>query len=338
MWGEISEILYPLALFFPCFLALGILGLAFVPFSGTPQRSLVYVDLDGNQEPVVGELRGYEYPRVSPDGQRLATTISESGESNLWIVDLSTGVQTRLAGEGQKAFPQWSPDGQTVVFSVPTDEPPASWSIFEQRVGATGAPEPLVMAREPREKLWPSSWTSDGKYLVIGRWGASRDIVYMDTDGGGELVRFVASAADERYPLVSPVGPWLAYASNETGRWAIYVQSFPEGGERHQISAQDTDELFGWAPDGRTIYYVADGTMMEVPITTSPNFQAGAPRELFKLRYGRGIWFNRDALMSPDGEHFVIATPDEGWGVATEIKVALNWFEELKERVPTGGR
>ena len=187
------------------------------------------------------------------------------------------------------------------------------------------------MAKEPGESFWPLSWTPDGKVLVLGRWlsDSSHDIYYLAIDGGGEPRPFLASDAGELHGLLSPDGRWIAYASNETGPWAIYVQRFPEGGDRHQVSNEATSDLVGWAPDGRRLYYTSRGRMMEVGITTSPRFQAEIPRALFDVSFSSGNWWSPDVQVSPDGERFLMVTPDETWGVASEIKIALDWPKEL---------
>jgi dipeptidyl aminopeptidase/acylaminoacyl peptidase len=306
--------------------------LAFVPGGGAPQRQLVAVDHEGNQQPVVGSRRGYEYARFSPDGQRVATTISEFGEPNIWILDRTTGLQTRLAGDRRKSFASWRPDGKRIAFTVETNEPPASWSIFWQQPDSSDPPEPLVMAREPGEWFWPYSWSPDGKVLVVGQWspGASHDIYYVSLDRGGEIQPFLTGGADERDGLISPDGQWIAYSSRETGRWAIYVQRFPEGGERHQVSAGGALHLVEWSPDGRKLYYEFENRMMEVGITTTPGFRAETPRALFDMKFSMGIWYYPEFHLSPDGEYFLLISPDETWGTATELNVVLNWFEELK--------
>jgi hypothetical protein len=217
-----------------------------------------------------------------------------------------------------------------VVFSLETDEPPASWSIFRQRTDASRPPEPLVMARAPGEWIWPSSWTPDGKTLVLGFWsaGSSRDIYYVSFDNPTDLRPFLATEADELHGLLSPDGHWIAYISNETGRHAIYVQRFPDGGARHQISAGAVRGLVGWQPDGRKIYYVSGNQMiMEVEIDTTSNLRAATPRALFDVSYESGEWFVPNLHLSGDGKRFVMVTPDEEWGTATEIKVILNWFQ-----------
>ena len=311
--------------------------LAFVPGGGAPERRLLYVDLQGNKVLASGSPRGYEYPRFSPDAQRLAVTISEFGEPAIWIVDRTSGLETRLAGKGRRQLPLWSPDGRKVAFALETEDPPASWSLFWQQVDASDPPEPLLMAREPGEWLWPYSWTPDGKTLVFGKWsaGISQDVYYVSLDNPNELHPLLTTEAEERRALLSPDGRWIAYASNETGRFAIYVQRFPEGGERHQISTGASEELVGWAPAGKKLYYVLEGRLMEVGITTAPRFRVDTPRVLFEVTYERADWYYPDLHLSADGEKFIMVVPDDKWGMATEVKVILNWFEELEKLAPT---
>jgi Tol biopolymer transport system component len=310
--------------------------LAFIPGGGAPRRHLVYMDREGNKEIAAGSPRGYEYPRVSPDGRRLSVTISEYGEPAIWIVDRSTGLETKLAGSGRRSLSLWSPDGQRVAFAIETKDPPDSWSLYWQEVNGSDPPEPLVIARQAGDLMWPDSWTPDGKSLIFGRWstGASHDIYLVSLENPEELQPLLTSEAHERKGLLSPDGRWLAYASDETGRFAIYVQRFPGGGDRHQISADDTAELVGWAPDGRKIYYVKDDRMMEVEITTAPRFQLDGPRALFDLTFYGGGWFSPELDLSADGEQFVMVEQDHKWGKSTEIKVILDWFEELKDLAP----
>ena len=310
--------------------------MVYVPGGSAPRRQLVYSDLRGNKEVVAGDQRGYVYPRFSPDGRRLAVTISEFGEPSIWILDRSTGLGTRMAGEGRRHIPLWSPDGRRVAFALETEQPPATWGIFWQQADASSPPEPLVMAQIPGDWLWPSSWTPDGKTLVFGKWsmGYSKDIYYVSVDNLQDVRPLLATEADELYGLLSPDGRWIAYASNVTGHWAIYVQKFPDGSERQQISSADVTDLVGWAPDGRTIYYVREGQMMGVGITAVPVLRADTPRVLFEVSYFPGVWYNPDVHLSADGEQFVMVTPDETWGLATEIKVVQNWFDELEELAP----
>jgi Tol biopolymer transport system component len=147
----------------------------------------------------------------------------------------------------------------------------------------------------------------------------------------------VVTPAAEYGPSLSPDGRWLAYVSEESGRPEIYAQPFPDGGERHQVST-DGGLKPVWSPDGGSIYYRSNdgGQILEVPISATPRFRAGAARVLLDGQYWVGTyrWFpNFD--IAPDGKSFVMVRPDEEWGRATEIRLVQNWFEELKRLAPT---
>jgi hypothetical protein len=162
-----------------------------------------------------------------------------------------------------------------------------------------------------------------------GIWIAARD-------GDREPHPFVATDAPEFGQAISPDGRWLAYVSKESGRPEIYVQPFPDGGERHQIST-DGGLYPVWSPDGRSIYYrnEEENQTLVVPVTTNPRFRAGAAQVLIEERYEMGnFMFYPNFDIAPDGKSFVMIKPDEEWGRATEIRVVLNWFEELKRLAP----
>jgi serine/threonine-protein kinase len=140
---------------------------------------------------------------------------------------------------------------------------------------------------------------------------------------------------EEAGPRISPDGRWLAYVSNESGRDEIYVRAFPGPAGKWQISTEGGREPL-WARNGRELFYRSGDKMMAVDITTQPSFQAGTPRLLFEGKYDelRNVT-NFD--VTPDGQRFLMIKPSEQQAqAATQIHVVLNWFEELKRRVPTG--
>jgi Tol biopolymer transport system component len=139
----------------------------------------------------------------------------------------------------------------------------------------------------------------------------------------------------------------LAYGSYKSGRPEIYVQPFPDGGERHQVSS-DGGWNAVWSPDGRSIYYqsedeerilaVPGNRIMAVPVATTPRFRVGAARVLLEGTYNGGTYsIFRSFDVAPDGKSFVMVKPDEECGKATEIRLVLNWFEELERLAPTDG-
>ena len=132
--------------------------------------------------------------------------------------------------------------------------------------------------------------------------------------------------------MISPDGRWLAYISDESGQSEIYVQPFPEAGQKWLISTGGGIEPM-WSPDGRELFYRTADQMMAVAIETEPRFSAGTPRRLYKGTYilDSGVGHPRYGV-SPDGQHFLMGKASEE--EQSQIRVVLNWFEELKERVP----
>jgi hypothetical protein len=167
---------------------------------------------------------------------------------------------------------------------------------------------------------------------------ANMDIWIATFDGDREPRPFVDAGSNAFEPAISPDGRWLAYESGESDRpeIEIFVQPFPDGGKRHQISTGGGRTPV-WSPDGRGIYYrnEEDQTLV-APVTTNPRFRAGAAQVLLEGQYAAGTygWYpNFD--IAPDGKSFVMIKEDESWGRATEVRVILNWFDELKRLAPT---
>jgi serine/threonine-protein kinase len=313
-----------------------------VPSGGAPRRQLMSVDLTGRERPLSNTQRSFIYPRYSPSGDRLAVTIEEPEDRNIWVLNLVTGAQTRLTHEGENFFPCWTPDGEWVTYlSV---RGPSAYSIDRKRADGMGKSEPLVNpGGQSVEALFPGAWSPSGEVFVFTRsvltmqLGEHGDLWLLDSDGDREPRLFLGNDFDEYAPAISPDGRWLAYAAAVLEHDEIYVQPLPGGGERHQVSVHGGRGPV-WSPDGRTIYYrPADGDQVfAVSVSTSPQFRTGPPRVLFEGPYERSSWESyRNFDIAPDGKSFVMIKGDEEWGGATEVRVVLNWFEELKRLVPT---
>jgi dipeptidyl aminopeptidase/acylaminoacyl peptidase len=146
---------------------------------------------------------------------------------------------------------------------------------------------------------------------------------------------FLRTQFDEAVPRFSPDGRWLAYISDESGRFEIYVQPYPGPGRKWQISTEGGTEPV-WNPNGRELFYRSGDKMMAVDIATQPGFAAGTPRKLFEGRYELPPFPTTNYDVSPDGQRFLLLKPIEQEAASTQINVVLNWFEELKRRVPPG--
>jgi Tol biopolymer transport system component len=196
----------------------------------------------------------------------------------------------------------------------------------------------------------PYSWSPDGKWLAFEDQSPTTggDIWMLPLDDGpgppGPASRGVGAEARKPQPLIrtpfheyggvfSPDGRWLAYSSDESGRFEVYVQPFPGPGSKWQISTEGgggDENPPRWARNGRELFYRNGSKMMVVDIQTEPTFTAGKPRLLFEGQYG--AWWD----VAPDGQRFLMVQPVEPEQPATQINVVLNWFEELRRRVPAG--
>src|ERR1700736_5342265 len=156
--------------------------------------------------------------------------------------------------------------------------------------------------------------------------------------GSGQVHKaqpFLRTAFTESAPRFSPDARWLAYVSDESGRFEVYVQPYPGPGGKSQISTDGGTEPV-WNPNGRELFYRQGNKMIVVDVATRPSFSAGKPRVLFEGLYIRAAQANPAYDVSPDGQRFLMLKASEQEPNATQINVVLNWFEELKQKVPTG--
>jgi len=293
--------------------------------------SLVWVDREGRAEPLSISPGPYWGPRLSPEGQRVAFGSDPFGASHdIWIHELSSGTVTRLTLEGSRNYwPLWTPDGARITFmSIRSGRRAMYWI----RADGSGAAERLSM----HEGKFPSSWSPDGLVLafVESTESGGGDIWMLPREG--EPQPFISSPFNEVGPTFSPDGRWLAYASDQTGRFEIYVTPYPGPGPRVQVSAAGGRAPI-WARNGRELFYrrvlVAEKGLRStwaVDVTTEPKFSAGRPRKLFKGDYQTSY------DVTPDGQMFLMGKqhprPEKP---VTQLHVTLNWFEELKRLVPT---
>jgi len=303
------------------------------------QSRLLWVSRNGAEQPLAAPVHAYLGPRLSPDGRRVAVGIAEQ-ESQVWLYDLSRETLTRLTFEGNvNGYTTWTPDGKRIAFQSNKE---GQSNIFWQLADGSGGLERLTTSDYNQT---PHSWSPDGQLLAFHEINPStqRDIWVLrmgDRSAGSEQVRkaqpFLRTPFNEGAARFSPNGRWLAYVSDESGRLEIYVQPYPGPGEKWPISTEGGTEPV-WNPNGREVFYRSGGKMMAVDIATQPGFAAGKPRTLFEGQYvpTQGTFPNYD--VSTDGQRFLMLKPSEQVQAApTQINVVLNWFEELKQKVPTG--
>jgi eukaryotic-like serine/threonine-protein kinase len=294
----------------------------------TVQNRLVWVSHNGAEQPLPAPLREYTRLRLSPDGRRLAATI----EDQVWLYDLSRETLSRFTFEGdQNLVPVWTPDGKRIAFVSGKE---GTGNIFWQLADGSGGLE-RVTTSEYRQV--PASWSADGQLLAFVEFNPNKRFeIWVLRMGDRKAQPFLQTRFNEAAPRFSPDGRWLAYVSDESGRYEVYVQPYPGPGGKWQISTGGGTEPV-WNPNGRELFYRSGNKMMTVDIATQPGFAAGKPRMLFEGRYldaPNPVTANYD--VSPDGQRFLMTKESEESSSATQINVVLNWFEELKQKVPTG--
>jgi Tol biopolymer transport system component len=300
---------------------------------GFANSSLVWFDRAGKKLGEVGEPGDYSNPALSPDERRLAVCVRDrqSERRDIWIGDLTRGTTSRFTFDpADDLNPVWSPDGSRIIF---TSERKGQRDIYEKAASGTGQVQLLL---ESEYFKHTEDWSSDGKFLVYNAHPqGSSDVWVLPLSGGDEKARpLLEEAFSEHQAQFSPNGRWLAYTSNETGQPQIYVQSFPPAGGKWQVSMAG-GLVAKWRRDGKELFYIERNKLMAVEVNTDGStFEAGIPKALFEANFGPIL--RNPYLVSGDGQRFLIITPVEQ--TTSPITVVLNWFEELKRRVPPGKR
>jgi eukaryotic-like serine/threonine-protein kinase len=297
------------------------------------QLRLVWVNRNGAEQPLAAPAHAYVFPRLSPDGRRVAVGITES-ESQIWLYDLSRDTLTRFTFEGNyNPVPVWTPDGKRIAFESNKEGVP---NLFWQLADGSGGLERLTTSQNIHA---PLSFSPDGQLLAFIEVNSTTGLdIWVMRLSDRKAEPFLRTPFNEGSPRFSPDGRWLAYASDESGRSEIYVQPYPGPGGKWQISTEGGTEPL-WNPTGRELFYRSGDKMMSVDIATRPSFAAGKPRMLFEGRYQPAPVLIDNYDVSPDGQRFLMLKPSESAETApTQINVVLNWSEELKRRVPVGAK
>ena len=304
-----------------------------VYISGTTysdQRKLVWVNRRGEEQPLAAPARAYVFPRLSTNGKQVGVAITEQ-ESQVWLYDLSRETLTRFTFDGTLNLNTvWTPDGKRIAFQSNKDGPP---NVYWQYADGSGGLERLTSSEFVH---FPVSMSPDGQFLAYGEINPTTGYdLWVLRLKDRQTQPFLRTPFTESIPQFSSDGHWLAYVSNESGRYEIYVQPYPGPGGKWQISTEGGTEPV-WNPDGRELFYRDGRKMMSVEVSTQTGFTTGKPRMLFEGPYLPSPATTPNYDVSHDGQHFLmLKSSNTGDEAATQINVVFNWFEELKHRVPT---
>jgi serine/threonine-protein kinase len=291
------------------------------------ERDVVWVDREGKATPISVPPRQYRDIRISPDGTRLALSEGPGNgrQSDISIYDIAHGTTLRLTSDGQSGTPVWSPDGRSVVYDHYT-----SHAIM--RRAADGSGEPVMIRTHPSFLFIPSAVMPDGATILLNRSGlpTKGDILTLPMDGHEDMKPWAATPAHEVEAMPSPDGKLLAYTVVEKADPAIMVQSYPGPGGRWQVSEGPAVSA-RWSKDQRQLFFLSQGAMMVVPVTSTSPFTYGRPEPVFSLRDLKTAprWGSSQYDVTPDGKKFVFLLDRLREASPQQVNVVLNWTEEL---------
>ena len=306
-------------------------------------RPLIRLDVDLGADvsmpsaPTAGSsiASSYEHPCLSPDGKRIAFTISEGGNRDVWLFDTGRDAMTRLTFGGYNIEPKWSPDGQSIVFST------LGKGLFRVRADGASQPQALTLAKT---FLRPWSFTPDGKRLAYFETSVANPQILtlplVDEGGqwkGGQPEPFSKNTYTERLPSFSPDGRWLAYDSDESGRTEVYVRAFPppasgQGGKGQISNNGGTGAR--WSRTAPEIVYRSGDQVMAVNYTIAGDRIVAEKPRVWIEKLGGTEWD-----LAPDGRRLAVLTSarsEEPPVREHEVVFLLNFIDELRRRLPMG--
>ena len=289
--------------------------------SSSAARRLVWVNREtGEAQPLTAPRRSYRHADLSPDGERILV----DGLPGVGIFEISSGVVEPLVSGG---WAIWTPDGRRVTYA--SRQAGTVWDIFEKPSDGSGTEDALVV-RDLMQTPW--AWSPDGRTLAFGEQDPAADIWLLSLDGEGLSRAWARTPAIEHQPQFSPDGRWIAYASNETGRFEVYVRSL-DGNVTRPISSEGGAEP-RWSLDGRELFYRSGDAMFVVDVSTDGTFERGRANRLFEGPYlgdGTGI---AAYDVTGDAEHFLMIARGESGATQMQLHVVQHWHNELLEQVP----
>ncbi|HEV2116196.1 MAG TPA: hypothetical protein VGR48_09250, partial [Terriglobales bacterium] len=292
---------------------------------------LVWFDASGKPgQLVVPETASYYEPVLSPDGSKLAVAIDSNGVRDVWVVDLARNTKTRVTfGPQASNYPVWWPDSKSLVFDY--GAPGAANALYRKQADGAGGNDKLLEA--PGITQIPFSVSSDGRYLAYMRLDTKSptnwDIWALPMFGDRKPFPVVSTQFPDVSPSLSPEGKWLAYANNESGRVEVYIQPFPNGSGRWQVSTAGGTRPT-WRKDGKELFFqTPDQQMMAVDVRENgASLQLGTPHALFKattVSAPEGPY-----AVSADGKKFIMNTVTTQGG-SEPLTLVTNWTADLRK-------
>jgi serine/threonine protein kinase len=302
------------------------------------QRTLVWVDRQGDETPIPVPPRAYLFPRLSPDGTRIAVFANDQ-KFDIWVWDLVRTTLTPVTFDPAiDTYPVWTPDGHRLIFA---SDRAGARNFFWQAADGTGAVERLTDS--PNQKV-AAAVSPDGARLIFTETApkTGEDVMQVELEGTHRVTPLVQSSFTERNGIVSPDGRWLAYEANDSGSFEIHVRPFPVVNDGHwQVSTGGGNRPL-WARSGQELLFLSStGELMRVGVEPSATWAATTPTKVLVPSHyydGAGGYVGLGYDVSPDGQRFLRIKESVGTDQTVappQVIVVQHWAEELKRLVPT---
>jgi Tol biopolymer transport system component len=295
----------------------------------SPDRELAWFDRQGVRLSSVGKPGRYRQIALSPDESRVAVELypPEEGEPDIWTIDLARGVPTRVTFDpAWEMDPVWSPDGRELAFSSDREGP---FRLYRKALQGNQPETPLA---ETLDHAYAEGWWAEGEAIVYGAGDPEvRTFGLLAPDAEPEPILNKDFRIDE--PQVSPDGRWLAYISEESGRFEVYVEPFRRVGARVRVSPEGGGQP-KWRGDGQELFYVSpDDQLMAVEVRTGDaGLEVSLPTVLFELEAEAMDPVVDEYAVSADGQRFLVIVPVEQETAAMSMHVVLNWTSLLEQQ------
>jgi serine/threonine protein kinase len=301
--------------------------------------SLYWLTSDGKMQPLRETPAAYLNPSFSPDGKSIASSIAAGGKRDIWVYSWERDTLTRLTFTADlSSAPVWTPDGKRIAYAVTTEG--GLFNISWKRADGVGDAQRLI---EGKSSLAQPSWSPDGRTLAFVEINpdTNGDIMTLSVEGDektgwkpGPAKPFLNTPSNEFYPAFSPDGHWLAYMSNESGHYEVYVRPFPGPGGKWQIST-GSGVFPEWSPKGREIFYrtLENKIMVAAYTATGDSFRAEKPRSWSDVQIFDLGFFERNFALHPDGRRIaVLKAPAEAQFGVTKVTFIFNFLDEVRRK------
>jgi serine/threonine-protein kinase len=299
--------------------------------SGSSTRQVVLAEPRGASTVLISQPGQFEHPRLSPDGKQLALEVTAAGTREIHIFDITSGTLAPLTTDGSvNTNPEWTPDSRQVLYSSTRDGRAALW---QQPADHSGPAQRVT--RADSVVFFEGLLSADGRTLVVHVSGGktTNDLWYRSQTNDTTMKALMTTPFNEAGPRISPDGRWLAFASDESGTYQVYVTPLPGPGGRFQVSTEGGATPV-WSPDSRRLYYVSAGRIESATLTFAPAFAVTA-RETILETGGAAPPAHANYDVTPDGKRFVLLKPT---GADAQLIVVHDWKYELRERTANARR